>query len=1450
MVKHKQWAIYMVMIFVMLQAVFGTWTAERVLAAGTVPSIVSVSPSDNGTNVQLTAPLIVTFDREVKKGIGAIEVRGLVDNALFESYAVESSNYVTISGSNRTVVTITPSKPFAAGTSYYVTIQGGAFASVSENADNLELSGTAAWNFSTVSATDTTAPQLIASNPFVPANSATGVSTASTLTIQFSEPVYTNSGFITLQNANKASDVQSIPVTSSALAGSSTTTITITPPTALKTNSTYDVLIPSTAFVDAAGNRFAGISSQGTWRFTTLPPVLGNIALAPADDQAGVEVGAKLTLTFGSNVTANSGTITIRKIADNTVLQTIGVTSGSVQISGNKVTITPSTLPANTGVYVLIDAGAFRDAATGTQIFEGMLDAGEWNFTTGNGNDTTAPYLTEQTPLTTSLTTSSVLKLTFNEPVYQGSGSIVLKSSPSGTVIASIPVTDLRVTGGGTNIITVSPNVTLTNGTTYYVQIGAQAFRDASGNNYAGIASTDTTSWRFIVTPDAVQPTVVTLEPSNGATSIAVSGVTYSIIFSEPIQVQDGTGASFKRTTTSGAISTTSATMVVDPNNNRRVLITPSTQLAANMTYYMEIEANSVADLAGNNFSGILNTYQWRFQTSSLSGAPTVQSLALSGSSRIAITYNQALDTSSVPSIANFYVTVNGSYRSVTAVQVTGQIVYLTLQSAVVSGQEVRLSYTVGANPIRNQSLTNAASLSSQSVTNVADTTAPRPISGTVAGNTITMIFSEELNTINASGYGQFLAYVNGSYRSVTAITGSGSVMYMTLSGNEVTAGQTVTLTYSKGSYPIYDMSNNPMASFSSFQVTNGVDTAAPLLQSVKIAGNKLVLIYNETLNSTQVPKVSAYSVMVDSVARSVTQINVTGYQVELTLSTAVSAGQSILVSYTRQSPYLVDVAGNPAESFANQGASGAASTLTLYGAIAKGSTVTLNYSAQLDSSFTPTASQFSVKADGSTRQVSSVQISYSSLVLTLVTPVSIGDVVKVTYNYATTSGASLRSTGGTLADSFTDMNAANQTTWSDDPTSDFESVSSGIGLKKQTATLTPDTTPGGKSVNRYALPESKVKSAYAMIDSIGGTPRLVFTVPDTEAGAAVSVPMSALKNALSEFPSASFMVSYKGYAYELPLSVINTTSTSGSLLVTIDPGANKLTTPLTNAISAAGSKVMGDAVNFDTFIVTDNSSTKLNDFGGYVTRTIPVSSTLETRQTAVVWYDSTTGKISYAPTHVETSGGTSVVTFQRKGNSAYAVIKGNVVFSDLGAHWARNDILLMANKYIVEGRTSSTFQPTKTITRAEFAAFISKGLGLTGDKEAALKFPDVTASNSAAAYIGAAAKAGIVNGMTDGNFKPNSPVTREQMASMMIRAAEVAGKKSDLSQNAATILRKFKDSAKIGTWAQVDVAKSVQMGIINGMSNGNFGAKSNATRAEAVVMIERLLMAVNLLDA
>ena len=113
---------------------------------------------------------------------------------------------------------------------------------------------------------------------------------------------------------------------------------------------------------------------------TTAPTVS---TLNPLDNATGVAVATNLVATFSENIVIGTGNLLIKKSSDNSTVQTIDVTSGSVTISGATVTINPpSDLVSTTVYYIEIPNTAFKDAAG--NFYAGMSGVTTWNFTTSS----------------------------------------------------------------------------------------------------------------------------------------------------------------------------------------------------------------------------------------------------------------------------------------------------------------------------------------------------------------------------------------------------------------------------------------------------------------------------------------------------------------------------------------------------------------------------------------------------------------------------------------------------------------------------------------------------------------------------------------------------------------------------------------------------------------------------------------------------------------------------------------------------------------------------------------------------------------------------------------------------------------------------------------------------------------------------------------------------------
>ncbi|MBP1988824.1 S-layer homology domain-containing protein [Paenibacillus eucommiae] len=184
--------------------------------------------------------------------------------------------------------------------------------------------------------------------------------------------------------------------------------------------------------------------------------------------------------------------------------------------------------------------------------------------------------------------------------------------------------------------------------------------------------------------------------------------------------------------------------------------------------------------------------------------------------------------------------------------------------------------------------------------------------------------------------------------------------------------------------------------------------------------------------------------------------------------------------------------------------------------------------------------------------------------------------------------------------------------------------------------------------------------------------------------------------------------------------------------------------------------------------------------------------------------------------------------------------------FLDLEGHWAKADIELLASKAIIEGMDEEHFVPQANVSRAQFAALISRALKLKINTKQS-PFTDVAAGSWYEEEVNKAYAAGIIQGMTETSFAPEKDITREEMAVMIMRASSYASGAAG-SEKHDTFAIQFADSEAISVWAREQVQAAVRAGIINGRAENKFVPQDQATRAEAATVIKRLLSALSLL--
>lgn len=184
---------------------------------------------------------------------------------------------------------------------------------------------------------------------------------------------------------------------------------------------------------------------------------------------------------------------------------------------------------------------------------------------------------------------------------------------------------------------------------------------------------------------------------------------------------------------------------------------------------------------------------------------------------------------------------------------------------------------------------------------------------------------------------------------------------------------------------------------------------------------------------------------------------------------------------------------------------------------------------------------------------------------------------------------------------------------------------------------------------------------------------------------------------------------------------------------------------------------------------------------------------------------------------------------------SKYTVMASTKTFDDITSHWANHEIKVMAARNIVHGMDGINYNPEGTITKAQFAKVLVCALGLEKDENYSQTFSD-TANAWYTGYIETALKVGIISPIEE-SFYPNTPITREEMALMIVQALKY---KDETKAVASHLI--FEDIEELSETSKEAIAIAVENGIIKGMTSTTFAPKANATRAQAAVMIYRLL--------
>lgn len=214
--------------------------------------------------------------------------------------------------------------------------------------------------------------------------------------------------------------------------------------------------------------------------------------------------------------------------------------------------------------------------------------------------------------------------------------------------------------------------------------------------------------------------------------------------------------------------------------------------------------------------------------------------------------------------------------------------------------------------------------------------------------------------------------------------------------------------------------------------------------------------------------------------------------------------------------------------------------------------------------------------------------------------------------------------------------------------------------------------------------------------------------------------------------------------------------------------------------------------------------------------------------------------------TQLEKENNNSGLSGKHKDVKGMPIISTGRTFKDIMGHTSQKAIEALAARGIISGMSDNSYAPDSSMTRVQFATSVVRALGLT--PQASGKFSDVSASNPYKAYIDTAFSYGIVSGVTSDTFGPEKTITRQEAAVMITNAAKLCGMNTSLDTiEIRDMLAQFTDYTKSAEWARNGLAFCYKENILS-QDEIEIQPLKPVTRAEIAEMLYRLLQMSNLL--
>ena len=322
----------------------------------------------------------------------------------------------------------------------------------------------------------------------------------------------------------------------------------------------------------------------------------------------------------------------------------------------------------------------------------------------------------------------------------------------------------------------------------------------------------------------------------------------------------------------------------------------------------------------------------------------------------------------------------------------------------------------------------------------------------------------------------------------------------------------------------------------------------------------------------------------------------------------------------------------------------------------------------------------------------------------------------------------------------------------------------------------------------------------------------------------------------------------------------------SGGKVTAVAAGEATITVKTVNGKSASCKVTVTKKAKPITSVSLNKSQLTLTE-GGSSTLTATIAPTDTTQSKTLSWSSSNTkvAKVSGGKVTAVTAGKATITVKTVNGKSASCIVTVNKketstpkppedsgenqnntpprTFPDVkSTDWYQESVDFVSSREIMTGMGDGRFAPSKKLVRAQFATILHRMAGTPEPMYNMEMFPDVPDGQFYTKASIWAREVGVITGYNDGRFGPSDDITREQMAVMMYRYANVLQK--DVSERGN--LWDFPDASKVSGFAWDALGWAVGNGLITG-DQGRLNPGGTANRAECATIIMRFMNAYGL---